>query len=158
MRVEMQVTPTRDGCRATCRRCGHVAEANRVQPDGEVLGKRALATLAGENMCESCPRGEFNRYVPREVPEGIELFWLHGQQRLPAWLASRRVMTLAGPAKESVRLIICPTSPAAFGAAQDLVIQLITNSYPYASIGAEIEPITPPLPSFIELKPQERHE
>ncbi len=100
------VEVTRDGQRATCRRCGAAAAARADRP-GRRHGSRtrdeALRRLSAAACV--CPAGP-HRHAPDPTPAGCEVWADHCGRAVKCWVDGRAVLCPAGAVPPAVPLVV----------------------------------------------------
>lgn len=133
-----RLTPGPNGSRlARCKRCDAVGEGlyesgrgYRHNTPGRVKA-RALDALAV--FC-TCPGGP-HRFAADPTPESVRVYADHCGRRVPAFVAGRRVGTLAGPLAKHLPVIVAAESADALEAAHEFAGRLA--GFGYKRVSAE---------------------
>ncbi len=135
-----RISPGPNGSRlARCKRCDAVGEGLHESGHGYAhnsparLKARDLDALA---MFCACPGGP-HTFAADPTPEGVRVYADHCGRRVPAFVAGRRVGTLAGPLAKHLPVIVAAESADALEAAHEFADRLAGFGYKTVRYGRE---------------------
>ena len=154
MRVEVQIvntyppgqwsadTPETGYC-LTCLRCNRQVKAP-LAVEGLNHNKRRAATIANAlaGMQDDCPKKlsngerEFNKYVQRAIPAGVDCFLELRGQRLPLTAAGRELYAVSGYVPHGNDVVVAPRDAESLPIAREFCRELIAAGYLNARVGS----------------------